>query len=378
MKIGIDARFYGSLGKGLGRYTSELIAQLEKLDKKNEYVVFLRQDNWNQYQPQAKNFRKVLAEYQWYSWREQLLYPFFLRKHQLDLMHFPHFNVPLLYRRPFVVTVHDLILLQYPTNRASRLGPLTYKLKFWAYRRVIGSALKRARGILTVSKTTRRDIQQHFPHTERKQIIVTYGACAAQFRGTEADDTGQNQPAVGPENPFMLYVGNAYPHKNLARLIASFQRFRERSHTEWNLLLVGAPDYFYERLQTEMAELGLTDGVKFFGHASDEELTALYREAQFYVFPSLCEGFGLPPLEAMCNGLPVTASDASCLPEILGGAATYFNAKSTPDMTQAMHRLATDTDLKETLREKGYRQAKRFDWETTARKTLETYLRCSK
>ncbi|MFC1639085.1 glycosyltransferase, partial [Patescibacteria group bacterium] len=123
MKIGIDARFYGSLGKGLGRYVSELIAGLERLDRDNEYVVFLRRENYDEYEPQAPNFSKRLAEIPWYGWREQLLLPGLLKRERLDLMHFTHFNVPLLYRRPFVVTVHDLILLQHPTTRASTLGP---------------------------------------------------------------------------------------------------------------------------------------------------------------------------------------------------------------------------------------------------------------
>ncbi len=377
MKIGIDARFYGSLGKGLGRYVSELITHLEQIDKKNEYVVFLRNDNWNQYTPQSPNFRKVRAEYQWYSWREQLLFPFFLRKHKLDLMHFTHFNVPLLYRRPFVVTVHDLILLQFPTARASTLGPLIYKLKFWAYRHVIGSALNRARGILTVSKTTRREINKHFPYTERKQIVVTYGACAPRFSRTDTSSAEQNQSAPKINGPFMLYVGNAYPHKNLERLIASFQLFKERGHAEWNLILVGAPDYFYDRLNEETERLNLADGVRFFGHATDDELSALYSQADFYVFPSLCEGFGLPPLEAMSNGLPVTASDTSCMPEILGEAATYFNAESTEDMAKAMKRLADDHDLRTKLIDRGYRRVKKYDWAIAARKTYEMYLRCS-
>lgn len=373
MKIGIDARFYGSLGKGLGRYTSELIKQLERIDTENEYVIFLRRDNWEQYEPQNRNFRKVLAEYKWYGWREQFLYPFFLFRYGLDLMHFPHFNVPLLYRKPFVVTVHDLILLQFPTVRATTLSPLLYKLKFAAYRHVIGSALKRARGILTVSKTTRKEIIKHFPGTKRKQIVVTYNACAPQFQTRE---TGKSEGASSCE-PFILYVGNAYPHKNLEHLVNAFQKFRLHGHEEWKLILVGSRDYFYGRLQKETLESDRAENVIFYGHASDEQLSLLYRTAKFYAFPSLCEGFGVPPLEAMCNGLPVASSKASCMPEILKDAAVYFDATDIDDTANALSRLADDKSLRDELTKRGHELADEYDWETTAIKTLNLYRSCS-
>ncbi|MEA3248840.1 MAG: glycosyltransferase family 1 protein [Patescibacteria group bacterium] len=371
MRIGIDARFYGSLGKGLGRYTSELITQLEKLDTKNEYVVFLRKDNWDEYEPKNPHFTKVLAEYPWYTWKEQLLYPLFLRKFKLDLVHFPHFNVPLLYRRPFIVTVHDLILLSHPTTRATTLGPLLYKLKYMVYRLVIVGALKRSKAIITVSKTAKQEIEKTFPFTGQKDILVTYGACSPSLaEDTKGDKT---KKVTQLTTPFALYVGNAYPHKNLERLLESFSQFRKGGYDDYSLVLIGAKDYFYERLREEARERGLDTNVIFFDHAGDLELAEIYRAASFYVFPSKCEGFGLPPLEAMCNGLPVASSDASCMPEILGEAALYFDADDAESMTGAMRRMAEDGELRQTLVDKGYGQAARYDWETVARLTLESY-----
>ena len=118
MLIGIDARFYGSIGKGLGRYTQKLIENLEKTDQENRYVVFLRKENFDEYQPQNPNFKKVLADYRWYSFAEQLFFPRLLRKYNFDFVHFPHFNVPLLYRKKFIMTIHDLILIHFPTHRS--------------------------------------------------------------------------------------------------------------------------------------------------------------------------------------------------------------------------------------------------------------------
>src|SRR4030042_5629936 len=121
MRIGIDARFFGSIGKGLGRYTQKLIENLEKIYEHNHYFIFLRRGNWNEYRPRKKNFTKVLADVPWYSLREQIEMPRIIRKCGLDLVHFPHFNVPVGYRGKFVVTIHDLILLRYPTKKASAL-----------------------------------------------------------------------------------------------------------------------------------------------------------------------------------------------------------------------------------------------------------------
>jgi len=140
IRIGIDARFYGPKQKGLGRYVQKLIENLEKKDLNNEYIIFIRKENWNKYHPTNPNFKKVLADYQWYTLSEQIFMPFKIRQSKVDLMHFPHFNVPILYRMPFIITIHDLILKRFPTRRASTMGPIKYWLKSLAYRLVIFSS----------------------------------------------------------------------------------------------------------------------------------------------------------------------------------------------------------------------------------------------
>jgi len=177
MLIGIDARFYGSIGKGLGRYTQKLVEYLEKVDEKNQYIVFLRKENFEEYQPKNKNFRKELADYRWYSFAEQIFFPFKLRKYKFDLVHFPHFNVPLLYRKKFVLTIHDLILIHFPTVRATTLSPIFYWMKFFAYKCVIKSAIKRSQKIFAVSKFTKKDILETYKKIPEEKICVTYEAC---------------------------------------------------------------------------------------------------------------------------------------------------------------------------------------------------------
>ncbi len=377
MRIGIDARFYGSIGKGLGRYTSELIAQLEQLDTENDYVIFLRKSNFGSYTPKNPRFTKVLAEFPWYTLREQVLYPLWLGKFRLDLMHFLHFNVPFLYRGPYVVTVHDLILFSHPTSRATTLGPLKFWMKYALYRMlVIPHALRSARAVLTVSEYTKKQVRAYFPFMRNREITVTYEACGTAFSTTASHISTPR--ATSMQQPFMLYVGNAYPHKNLETLLLAFAEFRKRGYTRHRLVLVGSPDYFYNRLKSEAATKRLEEHVTFFGHATDEELATLYSRAEAYIFPSLCEGFGLPPLEAMCNGLPVASSNASCLPEILGEAARYFDPRSPTAIADALVELASDPALRNILVEKGHARATSFDWATCGITTKKVYLTAAK
>lgn len=372
MHIGIDARFYGILGKGLGRYTQQMILHLEKADTENTYSIFLRRENFDDYVPKNPNFHKVLADIPWYSWKEQLVFPFLLAKYRCDVMHFTHFNVPLLYRRPFVLTVHDLILFHFPTLRATTRSVLGYGLKYAMYRIILWSALIRARRIITVSEFTREDIAKSFS-LDRDRMSVTYQAGTESLPsegGRDGEkDLSKSVSKYGILKRYFLYVGNAYPHKNLERLLLAFQEFR---NVNTQLVLVGKTDYFYDRLRRFVEKRKIRD-VVFTGEVTDEELVSLYQSATAYIFPSLYEGFGLPPLEAMAQGTPVLSSNRTSLPEVLGSSALYFNPEDTEDMAQKMTRIAEDADLRKKMREEGFAQVKRFSWDRLARETREIY-----
>ncbi|TAK96478.1 glycosyltransferase family 1 protein [Patescibacteria group bacterium] len=370
MRIGIDARFYGSVGKGLGRYTQKLIEQLERIDSKNQYVIFLRQENFDEYQPKNKNFQKVLANYQWYTLAEQIHLPRLLKKAKLDLVHFPHFNVPLAYRGKFVITIHDLILLHFPTRRGSTLSPLRYWGKFLAYRWVIWSALRRAERVITVSHFTKKDILSHYAIPERK-IVVTHEGCGMPEIVQNSPATEKILHAYGILKPYILYVGNAYPHKNLERLARAFLLL-QKQHSQLQLVLVGKSDYFYNQLQ-KLVERESIPRVRFAGFVAESDLPAVYQQAEAYVFPSLYEGFGLPPLEAMAEQVPVVASNHACMREILGGAAEYFDATQEEQIAEAINRVLTDQPLRAFLIEKGRQQIKQYDWQSMAKVTKKIY-----
>jgi len=373
MRIGIDARFFGPKGKGLGRYTQKLVENLEKIDRDNQYVIFLRRENWEDYQPSAPNFKKVLADYKWYGLAEQILMPIVIRRARVNLMHFPHFNVPIFYFGKFVVTIHDLILRRFPTRRASTKNFFVYWLKNLGYRFVIWLAVKRAKKVIAVSEYVKEDIKKVFSLPELK-INVTY--------------EGVNELVGNPENaeavltkyqirqPFALYVGNAYPHKNLERLIESFLSLSDSDKKPLQLVLVGEMDYFYQRLKqfVENKLIAARNLIVFADYVKDMDLAAFYQKASVYVFPSLCEGFGLPPLEAMAKGVPVACSNASCLPEILGDAAAYFDPLNVSDMAEKISQVVHDEVLRWVLISRGLERVKKYSWRKMAEETLDLYL----
>ncbi len=370
MKIGIDARFFGIKQKGLGRYTQKLVENLEKIDTVNQYFIFLKKENFDEYQPRNLNFKKILADYHWYSFSEQIYFPFALYKYDLDLVHFPHFNVPVFYFKKFIVTIHDLTLLHFPTVKNSALRPIFYKIKFWAYRFVIWLPIARVEKIFAISRFTKKDIIANYGLAIEKKIFVTYEACE-DYCIFDAKNGEEILRKYGIMKPYLIYVGNAYPHKNLERLVLAFDEIiKEKKDIQ--LALVGKDDYFYKRLMAVVFGNKIKN-IIFLSDVSDYELDILFRHSIANVFPSLYEGFGLPPLEAMAKGAPVISSDHPCMREVLGDSAYFFDGKNIDAIAGAIKKIIDDTDLRQELIKKGYEQIKKYSWKKMAEETLDVY-----
>jgi glycosyltransferase involved in cell wall biosynthesis len=387
MKIGIDARFYGPVGKGLGRYTQEVVDNIIKINNVEdgdgfEFVIFLSPDNYDELIVGDLRIKKVMLNIRWYSWREQIFMPFYIWREKLDLIHFPHFNVPIFTPVKFVLTLHDLILTHFPTVRATTKHIFIYHLKNLAYRLVTKMAVKRAEKIITVSEFTKKDIIYNFKIAAEK-IIVTYEGVANLAHGRDSLfvaklDSREMLNKYHINENFLLYVGNAYPHKNLETLISVFGRLHSL-RPEMKLVLVGKEDYFYDRIHNYASSLNLwqkenvNSPIVFAGYVPDSQLEIMYQEAKAYVFPSLYEGFGLPPLEAMAKGCPVVSSDRASLPEILGTAAVYFNPEDEDDMFSKINNVLDSRAFREELKLKGVEQSKKYSWWECANKTLDVY-----
>ena len=385
MRIGIDARFYGPIGKGLGRYTQEIVDNIIKMVDLSQVsvVVFLSPENFNEFSISHKNIKKIKIRMHWYSWQEQIFFPWFIWREKLDLIHYPHFNVPVFTPCRFVVTIHDLILTHFPTTRATTHSPLVYYFKNLAYRFVIKQAIKRSQKVITVSNFTKNDILEQFKIPEEK-IVVTYEGVANLHKGNDDSFSVKlnyqenNLVENVLKNDFLLYVGNAYPHKNLEFLLRVFKNIREIK-PNLRLVLIGKEDYFYNKLRNFALSINLLKSnsedspVVFADYVPDRQLLVFYQKASAYIFPSLYEGFGLPPLEAMAQSCPVISASTSSLPEILGQAALYFNPKEEEELKKRVLELLDNGSLRSELINKGKEQIKKYSWEECARQTFSVY-----
>lgn len=366
MRIGIDARFIGRPG-GIGRYTEELVRHLTAKDEGHTYVLFLRDDGLRAFADWSSvNVRKVRAEVPWYTIAEQIRMPGIIDRERCDLVHFPHWNVPLGTRTPFVLTIHDLLLMEHPTRRATTLGSVRYAAKHLGFRIVLSQAVRRARRVMVPSEFVRNEVIKHFPLAAQKTSVIHEGVTVT--------------PLLNPPRPEerermgMLYVGNAYPHKNLERLLEAVAVVRT-SRPDATLTIAGYDDYFFKRLRQFAVERSFAQNIRFIPSPDDATLEELYRRAGIFVIPSRSEGFGLTPLEAMSRGVPVAAARAGSLPEVLGDAALYFNPKKTEEIAAAISRLLGDESLRQELVARGKNQTARYSWDITARETQRIYAR---
>ncbi len=379
MKIGIDSRMYGPTvgGGGLGRYVEQLVGKLHTLDSKNRYVLFLKEEN---FAAPPSDIDKVLADIHWYGLAEQLKLPKIIDAQNLDLVHFPHWNVPIGIKTPFVVTIHDLILLEQPQSaRITTRHPLIYKTKYQLFKRVLKHALTASEKIIAVSNYTKRSIQAFFPEIPSSKIQVVYEGMTdlRPDHFTSESNRSEHLKHIPPHERYFLYVGNAYPHKNLESLLHAFSFFH-KLHPDIHLVLAGRSDVFYQKLKKELQEIDIPESVvTFVMNPSDHELALLYQHATVYLFPSKCEGFGLPPLEAMSFGVPVLASNTSCLPEILGQAALYFSPDDIEEMVCVMEKVISDDMLLDEMSRRGKTQIKQYSWTQMAKEIQSIYESCA-
>jgi glycosyltransferase involved in cell wall biosynthesis len=365
MRIGIDARLYNQTG--VGRYISNLISHLGLLDQSNQYFVYLTKRDFSSFNLPNKNWKKKLLDIHWHTLLEQLVVAQILSADKLDVMHFPYFNVPVLYRGKYLLTIHDLIIDHFDTGQASTKPYVFYKAKRFGYKIVTTLGIRKAAHITAISQTTRKEIIDHY-HVDPAKITVTYDAVDSCFRKITRTKKSMNYY----QTPYLLYVGNAYPHKNLERLCQAFKIIHPRKKIK--LVLVGEDDFFYSRLKNYVAEMGLKEKVIFFGKANNWELYNLYSNTECLVFPSLMEGFGLPNLETLlCGKMPVV-SDIPVFREIWENKLFYFDPFSVEDMAKTVLKIL---DFSKSEYQQTVQQAKKimnnFSWEKTAKQTLNLY-----
>jgi glycosyltransferase involved in cell wall biosynthesis len=365
VRVAIDARKLHDFG--IGTYIRNLLRHLARIDQLNEYVLLCQEPDLGVAAQLGPNFRTVLEPSPNYSFREQLHVPWLLRRVRPDVFHAPHYVLPPAVRCRTVVTIHDCIHLMFPQYLPNRAAYAYAKASMW-------NAAKRSDRVLTVSEASKRDIL-HFFNVAPDKVVVVYNAIDERFWvAPKEEDMARVRERYQLDHGFVLYVGNIKPHKNLVRLIEAFDELRKQGgFDELKLLIIGDEISRLPALRRAVHSHKLHKQVRFLGYLPDETLAILYRLAAVFVFPSLYEGFGLPPLEAMASGTPVVTSNVSSLPEVAGDAAVLVDPYDPHSIVDGIRRVLTDEALAQELRMKGLVRAREFSWERSVARTRELY-----
>ncbi len=364
MRVAIDARKLHDFG--IGTYTRNLLRHLARIDRDSEYLLLCHQPDLGIGAQLGPNFRTVLEPSPNYSVREQIHVPWVLHRERPDVFHAPHYVLPPAVGCRSLVTIHDCIHLMFPQYLPNRAAYVYAKASMW-------SAARRSRRILTVSEASKRDIIRLL-NVPPEKIVVVHNAIDERFRVKPSEEAiARVRERYQLDHRFVLYVGNIKPHKNLVRLIEAFDRLRKCGFDELTLLIIGDEISKLPALRRAVHGHKLHKHVRFLGYLPDETLAVLYRLAAVFVFPSLSEGFGLPPIEAMACGAPVVTSNVSSLPEVTGGAAVLVDPYDVESIADGMARVLSNPALREELRVKGIARALEFSWERSVSRTREIY-----
>ena len=368
MRVALDMRQAGTFG--VGTYIRNVVRALAGLDRDDHFLLVGAPDRLRELGDLPENFLRVPFAHDASSPRYYLEFQRIIRRAQCDAVHVPNmFWRPLLVSCPYVMTVHDLLLFYERTGRGRS------RMRRWFSRR----ALHNAERILAVSKFTRNElIRLHGIPPDR--IDIAYNAIDDRLAHGHATDADRQMIAERYQvnYPFILYAGNIQPHKNLNRIIEAFsalkgELLKENHYPDLKLIIIGDELSKHPDLRRTVVRSGMQNDVRFLGFVPIEVLRIFYDAAKIFVFPSLYEGFGLPPLEAMAHGTPVVTSNLTSLPEVVGQAAVLVNPENVFDIMRALHRVLLDQPLRERMKERGYRQVERFSWTSSATQILNVY-----
>lgn len=366
MRIAIDVRKINDFG--IGTYLRNLIRHLPGLDSDNEYYLLGYRRDEELLRSLSTGFELAFVKARNYSLSEHVTIPVKLKRIRADLYHAPHYVLPYMTPCRSVVTVHDVIHLLFPQYLPSRFA-IHYA------RHMIGRALERAELVMTVSNASKRDLLGFFDVEESKIRVIPNGIDPTMTRELDPVELDRVRQRFQLQGRNALFVGNIKPHKNVERLISAFAKLREESQfADLTLIVVGDEISKYPSLRRAVERHKVRANVRFFGFVPEQTLVALYRTANVFVFPSLYEGFGLPPLEAMANGTPVVTSKISSLPEVVGDAALTVDPYNVDEIAGAMKSILSDESLRKRLTHNGRVRAEQFSWEEAVSRIHETYM----
>jgi len=352
---------------GVGNYTYNLIKALSKINKKDIYLIDYKNNELFQEMNKIiiKNPIEDFFKKSYYFWHLYLNYKFSRKKIDLNIIHSPEgtlFTELKHYKK--IITAYDVMPYLFPEKFT--------KIMYIRFKYIFPKTLKTADKIIAVSHNTKRDLIKYFEIPEDK-IRVIYGAVNENYKPLKENEINKIKEKHGLIYPFILYVGGLAPNKNVMTLINAFYKLKKHGFDNYKLIVAGVKKWKYKNVFETIEKLNLQKDVVFAGYVLGEDLSLLYNAADLFVYPSLYEGFGLPPLEAMACGTPVITSNTSSLPEVVGDAGIMVNPYDANELADKMCKVLTNEDLKKELSKKGLKRAKLFSWEKCARETLEVY-----
>lgn len=375
MRIGIDARFALHNRRGIGNYTLGLISHLAGLDRRNEYLLYVDSDDHSHVLLTPENFHvRKIGRANYAVW-EQLLLPARAKKDRIDVLHCTGNTAPLLLDRRIrlVVTIHDVMylktgsILPRSASRYQRLGRI--------YRRVIvPRGARHAARVVTVSHFSKEEILLHLPFLRDEDIVVVYEAGNSMYQPLDRNDAArQIRRRYGVSGDYILSLGGIDPRKNTRLIARSFLELKRQSAIAEKLLVVGVPKSAQAMFFDPADSSACRGEILFLDFVSEENLLLLYNGATVFVYPSLFEGFGLPPLEAMACGTPVISSNTTSVPEIVGDAALLIDPTDRDGLKAVLSDLLHDRRRREQLTRRGFDRVRQFSWQKTAAETLAVY-----
>ena len=366
MRIGIEVRWIALSKTGFGNYTLNLIRELSRIDEKNQYYLYFNKEFQDDLTPQKKNFHKIIIK-MYSGIYKHLCIPLDIvfNKRNLDLFHFAYNSPSIWFPCKFVLTIHDASFKYIPEMLSKKdLFSISTKLYISA---------RKAEKVITDSENSKRDIVKFFKVLEEKIAVIYLGVDESFQIISNREILNDIRRKYNLPEKYLLYVGSYLPHKNLDTLIKAFCDLKRNTNTRHSLVLCGKKGRNFLNISKLIRELQLDDCVFCIGYVPADELPILYNMSDLFIFPSLYEGFGLPILEAMACGVPVIASNSSCLPEIAGEAALLFNPRDKNELAKAIYNLLTDAKAYNYFVEKGLKRAKQFTWRKMAEGILKIY-----
>lgn len=371
MRIAIDIRRMYEFG--LATYIRNVVRTLGRVDRVNEYFLLGSATRFDELGVLPENFCLLELQNPEATFGNYVEMHKVIHTHDVDLLHVPNtFWRPRITKIPYVITVHDLLDYMYRAHTGNQFGRMIHT---FGTRQVMNHAAR----IFAVSNFTKRDVARFF-HIDPAKIEVVYNALDESFQRGHATQEEQEmiRGRYQLDSPFLLYTGRISPHKNVARIIEAFSALKcelakDGTYPDLKLIIIGDEVSKNPDIRRAVIRSGMQHDVRFLGYVSIDVLRIFFDMAKVFVFPSLYEGFGLPPLEAMAHGTPVVASNTSALPEVVGGAALMVNPENVFEISRALQRVLTDQALRDRMKAAGLEQAQHFSWETSVRKMIGVY-----